>query len=406
MTYNSNTEHLPAPNSQEAFIMRRTIIFSMGVLELIVAVLLVFFGREIPGNGLVGGSFQSAERVTDRAGIQVRLLRDQVQTLRSMELRQLSARLQKQTEAIGNTLRTQTVDFDTVSIMRDAVGDLAKGLGELAETLDPASIAKLSHGLGDTAEFLEHKGMTAPPQAAGRVDQSTSPNSDRIEQTKYQGKIDVPIKDKVAPATPVISQPPKAAIELARALPEADRLKEIAKALRRAQNGLEATQARWPELRSTLKQLANVLKATHSQLDQAVEHRQDYEEALEQTMQLADTFSFMLPLMTNQLDGRLDEEEHTLTDLGHSLDDIGNTLPGYAQTTSRLLWTARLLAWLVAAIVGLHGCYLTISSCLIRSQSFDRVVRKSAFRSNLTAQPSLYSVACEATSMEPRAEAG
>src|SRR5205807_1454344 len=143
---------------------------------------------------------------------------------------------------------------------------------------------------------------------------------------------------------------------------ESDRLKEMAGALRKAQTGLDSTLARWPELRTTLKQLSAVLKTTNYQLDQAVQHRNQYEAALEQTVQVAETFACMLPLVTDQLEGRLDEEEQTLADLGQSLDDVGRALPAYAHTTSRLVWAGRLLAWLVAVIVGLHGGYLTISS--------------------------------------------
>ena len=68
-----------------------------------------------------------------------------------------------------------------------------------------------------------------------------------------------------------------------------------------------------------------------------------------------------MPLITDQLDGRLDEEEYTLAELGQSLGEVGNALPAYAQTTSRLVETGRALAWLVAGIVGLHGCYLMLS---------------------------------------------
>ena len=91
---------------------------------------------------------------------------------------------------------------------------------------------------------------------------------------------------------------------------------------------------------------------------------------MNQTVEVAETFAAMLPLITDQLDYRLDEEERTLTDLGQSLEEVGEVLPAYANTTSRLLWTGRMLVWLVASIVGLHGCYLALSSRLGRRFSF------------------------------------
>ena len=83
---------------------------------------------------------------------------------------------------------------------------------------------------------------------------------------------------------------------------------------------------------------------------------------MKQTVQLADTFASMLPLISDQLDGRLEEEDQTLTDLGDSLDQVREAIPAYSQTATRLLHTGRILAWLVAGIVGLHGCYLIVGA--------------------------------------------
>jgi ABC-type transporter Mla subunit MlaD len=129
-------------------------------------------------------------------------------------------------------------------------------------------------------------------------------------------------------------------------------------------------------LRTRLKQLAGVLQATKGQLNQAIEHRQDYEDALEQTVQIADTLSLMLPLVTDQLDGRLDEEDRTLTDLGRNLDDVGRQLPAYERTATHLFGAGRVLACLVAAIVGLHGFYLTFGSLRTRPDCKQTALRK------------------------------
>src|SRR5215471_3972401 len=127
--------------------MRRTIFRVLGILELLVAVLLVDLGCELPKTADVERSFQSAERVTDRSGTQVKILHQQVQDLRRMELQQLSARLQKQTRAVTAMVRGQSVDFDTVRTMSEALGEVAGGLGNLADTLDPVAVGKLSTGL-------------------------------------------------------------------------------------------------------------------------------------------------------------------------------------------------------------------------------------------------------------------
>jgi hypothetical protein len=138
-------------------------------------------------------------------------------------------------------------------------------------------------------------------------------------------------------------------------------LKQVATAMRQAQKGMDTAITRWPEMRTTLSRLAVVLKATREQLNHAMHHRKEYEAAMAESVQIADTFAVMLPLVTDQLDGRLEEEDQTLDELGQSLDEVSSALPTYERAAKRLLHTGRLLAWLAAAIVGLHGCYLVLS---------------------------------------------
>jgi hypothetical protein len=58
--------------------------------------------------------------------------------------------------------------------MRDALGEVARGLGGLKETLDPAAIGKLSIGLGETATFLDARVAPVAEKAAEHLDQSTA----------------------------------------------------------------------------------------------------------------------------------------------------------------------------------------------------------------------------------------
>src|SRR5207245_3683946 len=169
--------------------MRRLIFLVIGALELVVVAVLVRFACQIPSTSDVDETFQSAELMTERAAMQVRLLRDQVKTLQRMELHQVSARLQKQAEAITNALRTQTVDFESVGTMRDTVADLAKGLGDLAESFDPINISRLSNGLGETADFVEDKLVPAARRSAAK-DQAATIH--RIDQLKSEDKSQSP----------------------------------------------------------------------------------------------------------------------------------------------------------------------------------------------------------------------
>ena len=179
---------------------------------------------------------------------------------------------------------------------------------------------------------------------------------------QHQDKVEPLLKEAPGHAARLAEELPKVGTDLARILRDTQKLKEVASSLRQAQKGIETAVVRWPELRRTLTRLAVVLNGTRDQLDKAVSHRDEYENALEQTVQVASAFAGMLPLITDQLDNRLDEEEITLSELGQSLDEVQSVLPAYAETAARLLHTGKLLAWLAAAIVGLHGLYLTVSA--------------------------------------------
>jgi hypothetical protein len=178
---------------------------------------------------------------------------------------------------------------------------------------------------------------------------------------KYQEKVEPLLKDAPAHAARLAEDLPRIGNDLSQVLRDTRRLKEVATALRQAQKGIDQAVTRWPEVTATLTRMARFLQLTHDQLDRALQHRHEYESTMQETVQIADTFSALLPLVTDQFEGRLYEEERTLDDLGKSLDEVSTVLPAYAHTTSRLLETGRLLAWLVALIVGLHGTYLMLS---------------------------------------------
>src|SRR5262249_37145123 len=172
---------------------------------------------------------------------------------------------------------------------------------------------------------------------------------------KQQDKLEPLLKDMPAQAARLAEELPRLGGDLARILRDTNRLKEVAAGLRQAQKGIDTAVARWPEVRTTLGRMATLLGATRDQLDQALNHRSEYEAALQQTVLVGETFTAMLPLFTEQIDGRLDEEEQALGELGQSLEEVQAALPVYEQAARNVLQTGRWLAWLVAAIVGLHG---------------------------------------------------
>lgn len=150
--------------------MRKAVFISLGFLEFAIASVLVGFGWCLPSRAEVEQSFHSVERATRRTGDQVAFIREQVHDLRRPELKALADRLQDQTRIVARTLRKQKIDYKTVETVGDALGQVAEGLNNLADTLDPGNVARIGDGLGQTASFLEDRVVPAAAKAADDLD--------------------------------------------------------------------------------------------------------------------------------------------------------------------------------------------------------------------------------------------
>jgi hypothetical protein len=118
--------------------MRRVVFLVLGFLECAVAVVLASFGWQLPSDREIQRGFHSADRVTNNAGDQVRIVRRQVQDVRRSELSELAKHLQTQTVSVTSALKNEQVDFETVQSMRDALGEIGDSLDGLAKSLEPA----------------------------------------------------------------------------------------------------------------------------------------------------------------------------------------------------------------------------------------------------------------------------
>jgi chromosome segregation ATPase len=154
---------------------------------------------------------------------------------------------------------------------------------------------------------------------------------------------------------------PKLGASLAKVLRDTAKLKEVAALLRQTQKGIENAVTRWPELRKDLGRSAVLLRATQGQLKYVVEHQKEYEASLAQTLTMSRTISAALPLLTEQMEQDLQEQEQSLAGLGDGIDEVTAVLPGAADTASRLLQTTRLLLLLLALVFAIHGVYLVAS---------------------------------------------
>ena len=102
-------------------------------------------------------------------------LRRELHTLREQRprLREMALNLQTQMTLATNNLKGQRIDYDTVHTVEGALGDVARGLDSLSDTLDPKGIGQIGEGLKTTADFMEDKLAPAADRAADQLDQST-----------------------------------------------------------------------------------------------------------------------------------------------------------------------------------------------------------------------------------------
>ena len=112
---------------------------------------------------------------------------------------------------------------------------------------------------------------------------------------KNQEKVEPLLKDVPAHAARLAEELPKLGGDLAKVLRETQRLKDVAAQMRQAHKGLETALARWPQIRETLSGTATVLKATQAQLKHVVDHKEEYEAAMADTVELTDEFAKGLP---------------------------------------------------------------------------------------------------------------
>jgi uncharacterized phage infection (PIP) family protein YhgE len=186
---------------------------------------------------------------------------------------------------------------------------------------------------------------------------------------QQQDKVEGLLKSVPEYAANLTEQLPQLTDALTKILRDTSRLKEVGKLLRQTQKGIDNAVARWPELHKNLGRSSVLLRNTQNQLDYVLTHRDEYEASLHHTLLLSRTISASLPLVTEQLEMELNDQESTLTNLDDSINEVRQSLPRFALGASKILQTTRLLLLLLAAIFGLHGGYLIAGARLGRRYS-------------------------------------
>jgi hypothetical protein len=176
-----------------------------------------------------------------------------------------------------------------------------------------------------------------------------------------QDKVEALLKHMPEHTAHLAEELPRLGASLAQVLRESSKLKDVAVVLRQAQEGVDMAVARWPDLRKSLARSSVLLRATQKQLRYVLDHRAEYEASLRQTLTMSRTISAALPLLTDQLERDLGEQERSLSSLGDGIDEVTGVLPAVASRASRLLQMTRFLLLLLAAVFALHGGYVALS---------------------------------------------
>jgi DNA repair exonuclease SbcCD ATPase subunit len=224
-----------------------------------------------------------------------------------------------------------------------------------------AGLRKATEGVRAAGKELDGIGKDLP-QVRTSLEESrkviTQTRTALGQALKQQDKLEPLLRDVPTRTAKLAEDLPKLGQEFAKLLRETKRLSEVAASLRQAQKGIDATVARWPDLRRGLTRTSELLSASGEQLDRVLKNRSEYETGLTQSTELAETFARTAPFFATQFTTQLAEQERSLADLEKSLDDVGSTLPAYKSSATDLVAAGRLLAWLAAAMAALHGTFL------------------------------------------------
>src|SRR6266508_1268911 len=135
-------------------VMRRTVFFALGVLELAVAGILVTIGLLMPAESAVRDNFARVERVTANTEKQVDSLRNQVGTVRDPEVQRFLKDLGPHLPRIKQRLQGDGT-FEMAREASRSMGSLASAMEEWANAMDPALVQQLNDGTQRLASFLD-----------------------------------------------------------------------------------------------------------------------------------------------------------------------------------------------------------------------------------------------------------
>lgn len=285
--------------------MRRTVLLFLACLELAAAAVLVLINFLLPSSNDVRGAFDRAERVTGEASFQLRLFQDEVANIRGPKLRQAVVQINAQLPKLRSHIDARDLTLDAGKEVSRSLTELAQSLDAWASVLHPENGQKLTSGVGQMADEL------------------------------------VRMNDR-----------------LGRLLTDDDALKKAAAGMREVQKGLEGSTKNWGALQKSLRASAGNLRAVKARLDEALAEHSVYRQTIFRIVELTDTLAQTIPLLTEHLDLRLENQEKSLGRLSISLGEVNQSLPGVSETLAKVMLMIHWLLYIIALGVASHATYL------------------------------------------------
>ncbi len=354
------------------FILSRVVV----ALEFACALFLAALAWNLPGDAEVDEVAQKVGHATTLASGQVQVLRKGVADLRRPELQKVFDQSQQQMAAVTKMLSEQSIDFTTLEVVRDALGNAATGLDGLTQTIDPGNVQAIANGLGETATFLETKLAPGAEQAAAKIENATAvlqKNGQSLRDFVMNAPLDLSAIRQVRDALTDFAGASKDANDVLESLQlndaytglqsaaetvhtaaeTADKF-SLGEGLHKQEKGIQAAanavkqfdKKMLPAVRRSLAQAQKVLDGIRATLDSALEQQEKIEPLLKDLPNQIATLADALPRFGADLAGILRETgriKSTATALRQAEDHVNSVVANWPKLQRSLGQGAKLL---------------------------------------------------------------
>jgi hypothetical protein len=145
--------------------MRRSLFLGIGVIETVLACVLVIIGWQIPRPSAADQCFDRADQITRSAAEQVHLFRGQIGEIRQKDFPKMARQLRIRAETVVGNFRTASIDFATVEAISAALATSSRDLESWSDALNAEKYLAVLADLNDEVNRPSSQRLAEP--AAG-----------------------------------------------------------------------------------------------------------------------------------------------------------------------------------------------------------------------------------------------